>query len=239
VLYQAGASTRGTAFAARHAEVVFLTLPNAAVGRAYVESLRRQAEGFGRSGDDIKALQAAFVLVGRTRAEVKAKTRLIAELTSADGELAKWCGWMGFDLGSVPGDTPIAEIPSSANHSIREFLARFEPSRSWTVAEVRDLALLSRRPHRRMGWLIGTADDVVMQMEEWMAGTGIDGFNLIPCPPSSGIDDICLTLVPALQRRGLFRQAYDPAERTLRERYFGAGRAYYRAPATAEPVRVE
>lgn len=61
----------------------------------------------------------------------------------------------------------------------------------------------------------------------------MDGFNLIPCPTTQGIDDICDLLVPELQRRGLFRTAYDPAERTLRERYFGAG-----APAPARvPAR--
>jgi hypothetical protein len=31
--------------------------------------------------------------------------------------------------------------------------------------------------------------------------------------------------VPVLQARGLFRDRYDPAESTLRERLFGAGRA--------------
>jgi hypothetical protein len=34
-------------------------------------------------------------------------------------------------------------------------------------------------------------------------------------------------LVPELQRRGLFRTEYDPAEKTLRERYFGAGNRLY------------
>jgi hypothetical protein len=56
-----------------------------------------------------------------------------------------------------------------------------------------------------------------------MEKTGIDGFNLVPCPPATGISDICDLLIPELQRRGMFRAAYDPVERTLRERYFGAG----------------
>jgi hypothetical protein len=69
---------------------------------------------------------------------------------------------------------------------------------------------------------MGDPDEVATQMEEWMAIAGVDGFNLLPCP-SSGIDDICDLLVPELQRRKLFRTAYDPGECTLRERYFGAG----------------
>jgi hypothetical protein len=70
---------------------------------------------------------------------------------------------------------------------------------------------------------------VADKVEEWLEHSGVDGFNLFPIPPSSGIDDICDLLVPELQRRGLFRTAYAPAERTLRERYLGAGRARYGA----------
>ena len=53
--------------------------------------------------------------------------------------------------------------------------------------------------------------------EEWLERTGIDGFNLMPCPPSRGLADRCDLLIPELQHRGLARKAYEPMEPTLRE----------------------
>ena len=103
LLYQAGASDRGTTFAARHAEVAFLSLADRVSGGEHVAELRRRRARFGRPPEAIKALQAQFVILGRTSEEAKAKARLCAELSSADGELAKWCGWMGFDLQRLSG----------------------------------------------------------------------------------------------------------------------------------------
>jgi FMN-dependent oxidoreductase (nitrilotriacetate monooxygenase family) len=225
VLYQAGASPRGMRFAAQHAEVVFITLPDPTSGAQYVTELRQRVASGGRDGRAIKLLQAAYILVGRTREEARAKADALAALTSNEGELAKWCGWMDFNLAAFPDDTPMSDIRVEGSRSVLEFLRRIDGERSWTVADVRAIVLLSRRPHRRMGWLHGTPARIADWMEEWLEVADVDGFNLIPAPPSAGVDDICDLLVPELQRRGLFRRAYDAAERTLRERYFGAGRA--------------
>lgn len=227
VLYQAGASDRGTTFAARHAEVLFMTLPDPVNGAEQVRRIRETAEAFGRAPGSLKVLQAGFVLIGRTREETRAKSELVTALSSAEGEIAKWCGWMGFDLAAWPSDAAIAEIPTEASRSVLDLLFRLDREKRWTVGDVRAMVLMSRRPHRRVGWLFGTPGEVADRMERWMESGEIDGFNLIPCPPTTGIDDICDLLVPELQRRGLFRSSYDPAERTLRERYFGAGRTRY------------
>lgn len=228
VLYQAGASPRGSRFSARHAEVVFVTLPDPESGATYLTELRALTEAQGRPRTAIKALQAAFILVARTPSDVKDKIAAITALTSPAGELTKWCGWMGVDLAAFPDDLPLSEITSHASRSVTEFLHRFDRERVWTIADVRGLVALSRRPHRRMGWLAGTPERIAGWMEEWLETAGVDGFNLIPAPPTAGITDICELLVPELQRRGLFRSAYDPAERTLRSRYFGAGNDHYR-----------
>ena len=64
---------------------------------------------------------------------------------------------------------------------------------------------------------------VPLQMER----ADLDGFNLLPCPPTRGIEDICRLLIPELQRRGMFRRSYEGGELTLRERYLGAGHRAY------------
>ncbi|MDP9106347.1 MAG: LLM class flavin-dependent oxidoreductase [Candidatus Eremiobacteraeota bacterium] len=223
VLYQAGGSKRGMVFAAKHAEVVFVTLPDPVTGAEYLRELRRHAASMGRDPARVKTLQAAFVLAGATRGDVRARIEQFAAFTSPDGEIAKFCAWIGFNIAAYPNDLPIDDIPIEASRSIRDFLQRYDPGRAWTVADLRSIALLSRHPHKRTGWLLGTPEQIADQMEEYVARTGVDGFNLIPCPPSSGIADICDLIVPELQRRGVFRREYGAPGETLRERYFGAG----------------
>jgi len=221
VLYQAGASHRGMEFAGRHAEVVFVTLPDPKSGARQVADLRQQLTQLGRRQETMKVLQGSLVVLGRTSQEARKKARLISELISSEGEFAKWCGWSGLDFARYPEDAQVSEIPTEASRSILRLLYQVNRERNWTMADLRSFISLGWRPHRRNA-LMGDPDEVATQMEEWMAIAGVDGFNLLPCP-SSGIDDICDLLVPELQRRKLFRTAYDPGECTLRERYFGAG----------------
>lgn len=226
VLYQAGASGRGTDFAARHAEVVFVTVPEPRACAPIVSELHRKAATHGRDPETMKILQGVLLVVARTREEARAKGALMSALLSAEGEFAKWSGWTGFDLAGYADAVPLDEIPSEASKSALGLLRRSDPARAWTVGDLRSFVAMAARPHRRNS-LIGTPEQVADRMEEWMTIGGVDGFNLMPCPPSSGVDDLCDLLIPELQRRGLFRRRYDTSETTLRERYFGAGRRAY------------
>jgi alkanesulfonate monooxygenase len=63
--------------------------------------------------------------------------------------------------------------------------------------------------------MIGTAQSIADEMEEWLEAEGSDGFNMLfPWLPG-GLDDFCEKVVPELQRRGLFRREYEG--KTLRE----------------------
>jgi FMN-dependent oxidoreductase (nitrilotriacetate monooxygenase family) len=236
VLYQAGASGRGLTFAARHAEVVFMTLADPAGGAAQVARVRELVERAGRDPAGIKLLQGTTVMVGATRDEARAKASAYHKLWSGEGQLAKWCGWMDVDLAAYPDDTPVADIGGQGSHSFVGFLRGLSPDRVWTVGDVR--YLVSRPRRMRVDspvTLFGTPEQVADRIEQWLEVAGVDGFNLIPCPPTPGMTDICDLLVPELQRRGLFRRGYDPAERTLRERYFGAGHTRYAQSSTDGP----
>jgi FMN-dependent oxidoreductase (nitrilotriacetate monooxygenase family) len=224
VIYQAGASPAGIDFAARFAEVAFLTMSDPASGARQVAELRLKAANYGREA--LKVMHGSLVIVGRDRQEARAKADLFARCASAEGEFAKWCGWMGFDLAAYPDDAGISEIRTEASRSVSEMLRRANPDRAWTIADLRYFVSMGWRPHRRNG-LYGTPVEVADRMQEWVAEAGVDGFNLLPCPPSAGVDDICDLLVPELQRRGAVRPADDPREPTLRERYFGAGNRHY------------
>ena len=231
VLHQAGASPRGRDFAARHAELVFVTLSGFREGRAQVEDLRRRAEAAGRDPARLKVLQGMCLVVGRTAEEAQARADEYVRWASPGGLQTKWSGWSGVDLSAYPGDTPLTELRPADMRSVASFVEQ-AAGRGMTVADLRDQVATPQRPHPYARLvLFGTAGQVADRMEEWVARTGIDGFNLMPCPPTAGLADLCDVLVPELQRRGLRPSAYEPGAATLRERYLGPGARYQRAGA--------
>jgi long-chain alkane monooxygenase len=62
---------------------------------------------------------------------------------------------------------------------------------------------------------------VADEMERWVRGADVDGFNLAYAITPGTFADIVEYLVPELQARGLLRTAY--AGTTLRESFYGAG----------------
>ncbi|MFC7540235.1 xenobiotic (desulfurization)monooxygenase subunit A, NtaA/SnaA/SoxA/DszA family protein [Siccirubricoccus deserti] len=63
--------------------------------------------------------------------------------------------------------------------------------------------------------LIGTAADIVDVLQEWFEAGACDGFNVLPTHLPVACEDFVEHITPELQRRGLFRTAYEG--RTLRE----------------------
>ncbi|MBV9449445.1 MAG: NtaA/DmoA family FMN-dependent monooxygenase [Streptosporangiaceae bacterium] len=228
VLYQAGASSRGRSFAARHAEVVFVTLSGFRQGRELVTDLRHRAAAAGRDPSRLKVLQGMCLIVAEDGEQARARAADYLRLSSKGGLIAKWCGWSGVDLAAYAEDTPVSALRAQDLHSVIEFVEQASGKLDPTVGDLRDFVATPQRPHpytRLM--LYGTPEQVADRMVEWIERTGVDGFNLMPCPPTRGMRDMCELLVPELQRRGLLRKQYDAAEPTLRERYFGTGNARY------------
>jgi long-chain alkane monooxygenase len=230
VLYQAGASPRGRTFAAKYAEVCFVTLSSFQSGREEVSRVRDEAASFGR---ELRVVHGTGLIVGRDTADVQNKAEDYLRWASHEGLATKWCGWSGVDLGAYADDTPIDSIPPENLYSVRKFLGELPAQRQLTVGDLREYVAVPRRPNRFSKlMLFGTATQVADRMEEWMARTGIDGFNITPAPVTAGLRDLCDLLIPELQRRGLVRSSYPDNEMTLRERYFGAGnRRYSRSKA--------
>ena len=63
--------------------------------------------------------------------------------------------------------------------------------------------------------VVGSAGEVADQLEEWFLNDAADGFNILPPWLPGALDDFVDLVIPELQRRGLFRTAYEG--RTLRE----------------------
>ena len=65
------------------------------------------------------------------------------------------------------------------------------------------------RRRSRPPQLIGTPEQVADEMERIWRETACYGFNLSPTTNPDSVDDFVDQVVPLLQRRGVFRTAYE------------------------------
>lgn len=219
LLFQAGSSPTGRAFAAKHAEAVFVGGASLADFAASIADIRNLAEGFGRGPDAVRTLGSAVLIAGRTRADAVRKAEDYERWSSAEGYLAYAGGGSGIDLAAWPPETPISEV-IAATQSTKDSstMSRYAPGA--TVGDaLREVTRFDRGPFFAMG----TGDDIADAIEGWVSATGIDGFNLRQFVTPGTVEDFIEFVVPALQKRGLYRERYEHS--TLRERLFGEGGA--------------
>jgi FMN-dependent oxidoreductase (nitrilotriacetate monooxygenase family) len=211
VLYQAGASDRGRGFAAQHAECVFLNGgPKPHVAKL-VADLRARA-----APRPIRVFVGATLIVGRTRAEAEAKLAEYRQHASIEGALVHASASLGIDLARFAPDEELPEAgQSQAIRSNVEALRAAAP-RATKRALIDRMVLGSRQPP-----IIGSVEEVAEELIAWMDQADVDGFNLSRTVTPECLEDVVRLLVPALQERGRFKQAYTPG--TYREKLFGAG----------------
>lgn len=215
VLFQAGASGRGKAFAAQHAECVFVAAPTKDILRRYVDDVRSQAAAAGRDPQQIKIFNLVTVIVDETDAKAQAKFAEYQRYASYDGSLVFMSGWTGIDFGQYAPTELVRHVDTNAIISAVEHLSN--GSKAWTIDEL-----------ARFGGIgglgpvfVGSAATVADILQDWVEATDTDGFNLAYAVAHETFEDVVEYLVPELQRRGVYQTAYRPG--TLREKLFGAG----------------
>ncbi len=231
VLYQAGASSRGRAFAAAHAECVFINGPTPQVVAPQVADLRRRAAENGRDPGDLMIFTLATVITGRTEAEARAKHEEYRRYADPEAALALFSGWTGIDFSRYRPDDELRYIETEAMRSALESFTSADPNRVWTVGELAEhVAIGGRGP-----LLVGSREQIADALIDWVAATGIDGFNLAYAVTPESFEDFVALVVPELQRRGVYKRDYRAG--TLREKLFGTGRARLRPPHPAARYR--
>ena len=218
VLFQAGSSARGKAFAARHAEGVFVGGTTIESYRTNVADIRRLAEENGRGRDSVKTFASAVIIVDKDRESALVKAEEYKKLSSAEGYLAH-AGGGGIDLAAYPKDALISDILAAENRQGRDNSP--ENRRYAPGVTVGDALETLTRFDRSAFFVAGSPTDVADAIEGWVRDTDLDGFNLRQFLTPGTAEDFIAYVIPELQRRGLYRTKYE--ESTLRERLFGAG----------------
>jgi FMN-dependent oxidoreductase (nitrilotriacetate monooxygenase family) len=232
VLYQAGASTRGRAFAATHAECVFINGPTPQVVGPLVADLRRRAAASGRNPAELLIFTLATVITGGNEAEAHEKHAEYRRYADPEAALALFSGWTGVDFSRFGPDEELRYIESEAMHSALQSFTSADPDRVWTVSELAEhVAIGGRGP-----LFVGSPGQIADTLMAWVAATDIDGFNLAYAVTPESFEDFVSLVVPELQRRGVYKRDYRPG--TLREKLFGLGHARLSPPHPAAKYRV-
>ena len=211
VIVQAGASEAGRQLAAETAEVIFASHGTLADGQRFYADVKGRLDKLGRSRDHLKILPGAFVVVGDTVEEARAKRARLDSLVHYDSAIASLSIALGHDASKFDPDGPLPEIPeTNASKSGRD--------RAIALAKRDNLTV--RQLAQRLGGFaglafVGTPVTIADQMEEWLVSEGSDGFNVMFPYLPAGLDDFVDRVVPELQRRGIFRREYEGM--TLRE----------------------
>ncbi len=204
MLFQAGSSGRGMKFALDHAEVVFAIQPHVAGMKKSMAQLRDAAAAHGQ-GRDPKLLFGLQPIVRSTEAEAKAREAELRQRIPLEATLARMCGVFGIDLSTMDPDKPLAEMETQAS---RGLLAASTSGSDGKQVTLRDAAkrweLSVSIPQ-----VVGTPEQVASEIERIWRETGCYGFNLSPTTNPDSVDDFVDQVVPLLQRRGVFRTAYE------------------------------
>ncbi len=218
VIYQAGASTRGRAFAGKHAEAVFINAPTPELAASTVRKIRQALVDEGRDPYDVKVFAMQTVVTAATDEEAQAKYEDLAQYVDHEGALVLMSGWMGIDLSTFDLDEPIGDVESNAIQSAVETFKKASGSaEEWTVRKLAEWVGIG-------GFgpvIVGGGESAARQLVEWADETDVDGYNLAYHITPGTFEDVVEFVVPELQKLGRYKTAYTDG--TLRHKLFGRG----------------
>lgn len=213
VIVQAGQSEDGRELAAKYAEVIFTAQQNLADAQEFYRDVKARLAKYARHADDLKIMPGIAVFVAATEQEAQEKYDFLNQLIHPEVGLGLLAGLAGdIELSAYDLDAPFPTLePSQIKSSRQQMMVDIAAKHQFTIRQLYQY-VAAARGH----WtLIGTAEQIVDQLQTWFENDAADGFNVLPPSTPAGLDDFVNFIVPELQRRGLFRTEYEG--KTLRE----------------------
>lgn len=223
-LFQAGTSPAGSAFAATHAEAIFVSSHSPSVLKPKIDKIRQLAKEKGRDPQSIKFFGTFTPIIGRTDEEAREKLEEAKKYASTIGGLVLFSGWTGIDISQIPIDQDITAEDSKEANKIKSMLDAFTTTSPdvprWTPRVVAEKAAIGG-----LGPVgVGTPQKVADELERWVREADLDGFNLSYVTTPGTFEDVVDLLIPELRRRGIYPEPSASAEAlTAREKVYGKG----------------
>lgn len=174
--------------------------------------MKRQLVEQGREPDDLRIFQGVSVIVGDDDADVERQYQETARLVSIENAL----NYLGryfehYDFARHPLDAPFPDIGDLGQNSFRSTTDAIKRNARERNLTLRQVALEAASPRPVFS---GTPEAVADSLQRWFDGEAADGFIISGGTPNA-FGHFVDRVVPVLQQRGLFRQAYHGD--TLRE----------------------
>jgi len=174
-LFQAGSSSAGKNFGAKHAEALFIGGRTPAGVAPFVKEMRAAAAAYGRDPSELKFFPQITPIIGRTLEEAQAKWAKARTMVDYRGGLVKLSTFLNIDLSQYPVDEPfdIGDGVGSTIHTMFD-----------AIKSVSGEAITPRRLGEEFAFCgfammpIGTPEMIADVMEEWVNVGDIDGFNV-------------------------------------------------------------
>ncbi len=220
VLVQAGSSDQGRAFAARYAEAVFTAQLEKRTAQAFYADLKSRVVAAGRQADQALILPGLSPMIAASETEAQRLSEELGDLANPEAGRQRLSGrFGGYDFSHLPLDKPLepedfpdpstVEAARSRTEVILDFVRREKP----TLRQLLGM-LAGARGHYTIA---GTPEQVADWITDWFNDHAADGFNIMPPLLPSMLEVFIAEVIPLLQRRSLFRTAYEGE--TLRAHY--------------------
>ncbi len=209
VIMQAGSSDRGRTFAARWAEVIFTIQRGREEMREFYDDIKSRMQERGRAPSECAILPAVTVVLGETVSIANERAEYLNSLVDPELSLASSSSNLGADLSKLEGGKTLAEL--QGNQGMKGSQDALEQTMKAEGLSFKEAAV--KRGNGRE--IVGTASMIADYLQEVFESGVCDGFVLTPTMFPGMFEQFCRSVVPELQRRGLFRTEYTG--RTLRE----------------------
>jgi FMN-dependent oxidoreductase (nitrilotriacetate monooxygenase family) len=222
ILLQAGDSSEGRDFGAKHADALFTVHGSPEAGQRYYADVKGRAAMYGRDPDELLVFPGATFVLGDTPEEAQDNARRIRhQQVSGPTAIAFLEQVWGRDLSAYDPDGPLPDVEPVANPNITRGRVRHGDPRviaeSWRArAEAENLSireLIIAVTSREQ--FVGTPAQVADEIDRYVQSDACDGFILVPHITPHGLDEFVDKVVPLLQERDAFRAEYQGD--TLRE----------------------
>jgi FMN-dependent oxidoreductase (nitrilotriacetate monooxygenase family) len=220
VLVQAGSSDTGRRFAARHAEAVFTAHMAKETAQEFYADLKRLAVEEGRDPSQVLILPGLSPMIAGTEAEAQRLVRETNDLSDPEVGRKRLSGrFGGHDFSHLPLDRPLSPEDFPDPGTVQAARSRTEVIINLVRRDKPTLRQLLGYLAGARGHYVtaGTPEQIADLIEDWFKDGAADGFNVMPPLLPLQFDIFAKEVVPLLQRRGLFRTAYEGT--TLREHY--------------------
>ena len=212
IVFQAGASEAGKAFAAEAADAIYTRQETLEQAREFREDVRRRLVARGRDADDIRVFQGISVIIGETEQDAERRYQQTAELVTIDKAL-EYLGryFEHHDFSQYALDEAFPDIGELGSNSFRSTTDKIKQNARERGLTLRQAALEEATPRPSF---LGTAEQVAEGLANWFLQGATDGFIVRGGTPTA-FDDFVAQVIPLLQARGIYRKEYEGE--TLRE----------------------